>query len=102
EAFMPSGFLHHELAYEALTLAGASTRFKDILIAEDIKHISVEDESQFGVTSFHQEDQPLFIAFEGTDLRSLGWKEDLQMSYLPMIPSQRHALDYLNEIFSRY
>lgn len=102
EAFMPTGFLHHELAYEALTLAGSSTRFKDILIAEDIKHISVEDESQFGVTSFHQENQPLFIAFEGTDLRSLGWKEDLQMSYLPMIPSQRYARDYLNDIFSRY
>lgn len=100
--FMPTGFLHHELAYEALSLAGDSNRFKEVLIAEDIKNISAEDESQFGVTAFHQEGKPLFIAFEGTDLRSLGWKEDLQMSYLPMIPSQEQAVAYLNDFFARY
>lgn len=102
ETFMPSGYLLHELAYEALTLAGNSNRFKDILIAEDIKHLSVEDESQFGVTSFHKDNNPLYIAFEGTDLQSLGWKEDLQMSYLPMIPSQQYALDYLKRTFKCY
>lgn len=100
--FMPSGYLHHEKAYEALTMAGNSKRFEDLLIAIDYKEISVEDESQFGVTSFHRDGQPFFIAFEGTDLRSLSWKEDLQMTYLPAIPSQKKAVDYLNQHFEKY
>lgn len=101
-AFMPSGYLLHEQAYEALTLAGNSTRFKDVLIAKDIKRLSVEDESQFGVTAFHHNDFPLFIAFEGTDLKSIAWKEDLQMSYLPQVPSQKIAAEFLEEHFKEY
>lgn len=100
--FMPTGYLHHEQAYEALTLAGASKRFGEILIAEDIKELSVEDQSQFGVTVFHKNEVPFFIAFEGTDLRSIGWKEDLQMSYLPQIPSQKKAAAFLNHHFEQY
>lgn len=102
QLFMPTGYLLHEKAYEALALAGNSNRFKDILIKEDIKQFSVEDESQFGVTTFHHKGYPLFIAFEGTDLRSLGWKEDLQMSYLPQVPSQRLAAEFLEEHFKQY
>lgn len=100
--FMPSGYLLHEQAYEALTLAGDSERFSEIVIAKDIKEISLEDESQFGATCFYKDDQPFFIAFQGTDLRSLSWKEDLQMSYLPEIPSQGKAVDFLNAHFAEY
>lgn len=100
--FMPTGYLHHEQVYEALMLAGDSARFKDILIAEDIKRLSVADESQFGVTTFHWENEPFFIAFEGTDLRSISWKEDLQMTYLPQIPSQKSAAAFLNRYFEKY
>lgn len=100
--FMPSGYLHHEKAYEALTLAGDSKRFADLIIASDIKEISLEDESQFGVTTFFKENKPFFIAFQGTDLRSLGWKEDLQMSYLAEIPSQKKAAKFLNAHFAKH
>lgn len=102
EDFMPTGFLHHEKAYEVLSLAGASKRFENILIARHVKSISADEESQFGVTTFHRNNQPFFIAFEGTDLRNLGWKEDLQMTYLPAIPSQKKAVHYLNQHFEKY
>ena len=100
--FMPTRYLLHEQAYEALILAGNSKRFKDILIAKDIKWLSVEDESQFGVTLFHRKGLPFFIAFEGTDLQSIAWKEDLQMSYLPQVPSQRMAAEFLENHFEEY
>ena len=100
--FMPTGYLLHKQAYEALTLAGDSSRFKDILIAKDIKRLSIEDESQFGVTSFHRSGLPFFIAFEGSDVRSIACKEDLQMSYLPQVPSQRMATEFLGEHFEQY
>ncbi len=102
EDFMPSGYLHHEKAYEILTLAADSNRFQDLVIARDIKEISLEDESQFGVTTFHRKGEPFFIAFEGTDLRSLSWKEDLQMTYLTAIPSQSKAVEFLNNHFEKY
>lgn len=102
EDFMPTGYLHHEKAYEALTLAGDSKRFENILISKHVKDISANEESQFGVTTFQREGEPFFIAFEGTDLRSLGWKEDLQMTYLPTIPSQRKAVDFLSDHFEKH
>lgn len=100
--FMPSGYLHHAKAYEILTLAGDSERFQDLVIASDVKELSLEDESQFGVTTFHRDGQPFFVAFEGTDLRSLSWKEDLQMTYLTAIPSQSKAVEFLNHHFENY
>lgn len=102
EDYMPTGYLHHKKAYEALTLAGASKRFEHLVIKKHIKEISLAEESQFGVTTFHRNDEPFFIAFEGTDLRSLAWKEDLQMTYLPTIPSQQKAVDFLNQHFATY
>ena len=102
EDFMPTGYLHHSKAYEALTLAGNSKRFGDILIAKQLDEISVDEESQFGVTTFYRNNAPFFIAFEGTDLRSLAWKEDLQMTYLPTIPSQKKAVAFLNRHFETY
>lgn len=102
EDFMPTGYLHHKKAYEVLSLAGDSKRFKNVLIADHIKNISVDEDSQFGVTIFHRNDKPFFIAFEGTDLRNLGWKEDLQMTYLPAIPSQKKAAHFLNQYFEKY
>jgi len=101
EDFMPSGYLYHEKAYEALTMAGNTNRFENILIADDVKEVSVDEVSQFGVTAFHRNGEPFFIAFEGTDLRSLGWKEDLQMTYLPTIPSQEKAVDFLNQYLGK-
>lgn len=100
--FMPTGYLHHSKSYQILSLAGDSKRFKDIVIANDIRELSLEDESQFGVTTFHRKGQPFFIAFEGTDMRSLSWKEDLQMTYLNTIPSQSKAADFLNTHFEKY
>lgn len=102
EHFMPSGYLHHEDAYDLIKEAGSSKRFKDVVIANDLKSFSIEKVFQFGSTAFHLNGKPFFIAFEGTGLRNLGWKEDLQMTYLPEIPSQKKALIYLKEHFEKY
>ena len=39
----------------------------------------------------------LYVAFEGTDNLMSGWKEDFQLSYMYPIPSQVHAIEYLNK-----
>ena len=39
-----------------------------------------------------------FIAFRGTDLTLIGWKEDFNMSYMDVIPSQEQCLVYLQNV----
>lgn len=53
-----------------------------------------EREMQFAAVSFLLPDETLFIAFMGTDRSLVGWKEDLNMSYLSAIPAQQRAAAY--------
>lgn len=40
----------------------------------------------------------MFVSFCGTDATLNGWKEDFNMSYLEMVPSERVAIDYVNTV----
>ncbi|MCD1147951.1 DUF2974 domain-containing protein [Peptoniphilus sp. KCTC 25270] len=86
-----------EAAYDLLTACGKSCRFQDILLQDFVYELSLEDKSQFGATLFSYKNQPLYLAFQGTDFRVLGWKEDFALSYLPEIPSQKKAKDFLEK-----
>ena len=39
-----------------------------------------------------------YLAFRGTDSSLVGWKEDFNMAFLPFIPSQRSAAEYLAQV----
>lgn len=39
-----------------------------------------------------------FISFCGTDSTTLGWKEDFDMAYLEVVPSEIEAINYANEV----
>ncbi len=43
-----------------------------------------------------------FIAFRGTDDTLTGWKEDLQMSFMDEVQSQKQAVIYMNRIFESF
>lgn len=45
--------------------------------------------------------QNLYISFCGTDATTLGWKEDFNMSYLDIVPSEIEASNYANFIAKR-
>ncbi len=44
----------------------------------------------------------MYVAYRGTDLTFLGWKENFNMSYLNEIPSQRDAVIYLMDVYKKY
>ena len=52
--------------------------------------------------SFLLETGDICIAFRGTDSTLVGWKEDFNMSFLPVIPSQHDALEYVEQISEHY
>lgn len=79
-------------------LLSESKRFQDILITGYVNDISKEEEKQFGAITFILPNEQLFVAFKGTDETITGWKEDFNMSYMSVIPSQKSAKEYLEEI----
>ena len=52
---------------------------------------------QFSATSYILETGMTIVAYRGTDTSLAGWKEDCEMSYNRLVPSQELALHFLNE-----
>ena len=53
-----------------------------------------QTEKQFSACVFSITDSLYYIGYRGTDASFVGWKEDLNLGYLDVIPSQKEALDY--------
>ncbi|MBP5198637.1 MAG: DUF2974 domain-containing protein, partial [Lachnospiraceae bacterium] len=85
--------------YEAMS---ASKRFSDMLINCHINIVEKERETQFSATSFVLNDNRIFIAFRGTDENIIGWKEDLNMTFMDPIPGQSLAAQYLNTVAGKF
>lgn len=60
----------------------------------------IDKEVQFCAVTFLL-DEFMFIAYRGTDISLLGWKEDFNMSFLDVIPSQKEATRYLERVSSK-
>ena len=76
-----------------------SRRFRNVRISHIENHLSYEEGKQFYALTYHILDY-IYICFRGTDLTILGWKEDFDMAHMKEIPSQRLAVEYVNNIFS--
>lgn len=77
-------------------LAG-SRRFSEIRLTGFFNRIDYEKESQFCAMTVMLRDKETCIVFRGTDTTIVGWKEDFNMSFLPVVPAQELALRYLEE-----
>ena len=61
-----------------------------------------EREIQFAALTIDLGDGSLYLSFRGTDDTLVGWKEDFNMAFLPIVPSQRLAVDYIRDVSARY
>ena len=83
---------------ELLPALAASGRFGDLEIGF---HGSVLDEvmqTQFSAITVRLDEDLHAIVFRGTDNTVIGWKEDLNMSFLCPVPGQRMAAEYVDRI----
>lgn len=71
-------------------------RFRNVDMKAHVNVIDTEAEIQFSATTFVLDDGSAVIAYRGTDDTLVGWKEDFNMSFLPVVPAQLAAADYLN------
>lgn len=71
-------------------------RFRSVGMKAHVNIIDVKREMQFSATTFLINKEVALIAYRGTDDTLVGWKEDFNMSFLPVIPAQSEATVYLN------
>ncbi len=89
---------------ETLPLAGAvarSERYKDVLLFSYENKIDEEHESQFCALTFMLPSGEIVVAFRGTDDTLVGWKENLNMSFMIETYAQKNAVRYLSETASK-
>ena len=75
-----------------------SKRYGDIEVRYIRSISNIEDEMQFYALTFILPNDHPYIAFRGTDLTALGWKENFNMCMLACTPSQVEAYKYIKDI----
>lgn len=83
---------------ELFKVLSESKRFQDIVVTRYFNEVNENKEMQISGTTFILPNDILYVAFKGTDSTLTGWKEDFNLSYMKVIPSEEKALSYLNEI----
>lgn len=80
--------------------AASTRRFQDMKVAQFVDITDEEREIQFAAITFLLPDDTAFASFRGTDNTLVGWKEDLNMSFIDGIPSQLEAAKYVENLLA--
>ncbi|MEW6566363.1 MAG: DUF2974 domain-containing protein [Spirochaetota bacterium] len=75
--------------------AAETKRFAWVRLSGFKNKFDKDVETQFAAVSFSLEDGSHYVAFRGTDATVIGWKEDLNMSFMTPVPAQKLAVEYL-------
>ncbi|MDE6661235.1 MAG: DUF2974 domain-containing protein, partial [Anaeroplasmataceae bacterium] len=86
--------------YKLIKALQKSSRYEGLYMNYFSNQFNVEKVEQFCAMTFLFKNF-MFVAYRGTDITLLGWKENLNMSYLDVIPSQREATRYLERVASK-
>ncbi len=88
----------HSWEYAFLKLIENSPRYSQILVSDVIDDVDLSEEKQFGALTFYPEEDLAYVGFTGTGTSVVGYKEDLNMAFMDVIPSQREAVNYINNL----
>ena len=75
----------------------ASARFGSMQLRGYRAELDSALQMQFSAVSAVLADGTVYVAFRGTDDTIVGWKEDFNLAFLPVVPAQQKARDYLTE-----
>ena len=90
--------IRSQLDPELLRLAGLSRRFGEIRLCRFAEKFRPEQELQFCAMTYLLDEDTAYVAYRGTDSTLVGWIEDFNMSFKPLVPAQTEALAYLNSL----
>ena len=86
----------NKLDTKLVNMLASSPRFQNLEIERCKCILDQEKEEQFLAITIRVKDNTIFISFRGTNKNIIGYKEDMNMSYMT-IPSQIDAVKYVNE-----
>lgn len=72
-----------------------SNRFGSLRLCGYVNYIDYDSEKQFSAITIELGKGRYFLAYRGTDDTLVGWKEDFNMSFLPVVSAQLDAVRYL-------
>jgi hypothetical protein len=83
---------------EFLKKLAETKRFGSLYLTAYINRIDTSQEKQFSSLTIDTGDGAYFIAYRGTDNTLVGWKEDFNMSFTDIVPSQQEAVVWLQMV----
>ncbi len=86
-----------EQSRRLLAALAASPRFRNIRVCGYCQQTDLEKEQQFAAVTFRLHQGLNYIAFRGTDLSLIGWKENFNMAFKCPVPSQEEARRYVTD-----
>jgi len=81
-----------------LRAIGLSRRYGNCRVHGYVNITDTEREIQFAAVCIETGDHSHFVAYRGTDLSLIGWKEDFNMSFSEVVPAQLEAVRYLEKM----
>lgn len=83
---------------ELFDALGHSSRYAKLKLGHYVNIFDEEEQTQFSAMTVQVNKKLHVLVYRGTDDTIIGWKENMNMGFVSPIASQRHALEYLNEI----
>ena len=83
---------------ELIQAMGRSERFGPLGVGFHTERLDPVVQTQFSAVTVRLGDELHFLSYRGTDNTVVGWKEDLNMSFLCPIPGQRMAAEYAERV----
>ncbi len=83
---------------EAFLAMAKSPRFRQCRMHYFIALTDPEKRMQFSAMCIDLPDGTVCVAFRGTDNTLIGWHEDFDMAYQPVVPGQQAAKAYLEQV----
>lgn len=95
---MDLGILINKKTSDLFVAMGESRRFSQIRLCGFVNDVDVKQEKQFAAFTAILPDGMVCVVYRGTDDTLIGWKEDFNMAFLTPVPSQRHSIEYLEDV----
>ncbi len=73
-----------------------TVRFGNLIVKDYVDLQNQSNQFQFAAMTFELGDGTIYVAFRGTDNSLVGWREDLNFSFMESTPAQLCAADYLD------
>ncbi|MBP3677109.1 MAG: DUF2974 domain-containing protein, partial [Agathobacter sp.] len=81
-------------------------RFADMMLCNYVSTLDEKEQEQFAAVHVNVTPNFTFVAFRGTDSTVVGWREDLNMSFMMPVPAQKSAVEYIEQtakgLFKKY